>query len=188
MRRLSVRCTEPSGTRQARTGASARGRRRRAWPGAGPGLRRCRAATATRTMPSRLRCAFGGQHQRAAPQGSLRKPSPMPSTRARSGVFRTRSVMSLKAASRRKPLRGNAGTVPCETVHPGAANSRVRRPNVPSPGLRPSAAGSPRAQAKSRITATLLGRGLVEAVQHDGVTVLAPSGQPFHGRGIASSR
>ena len=40
--------------------------------------------------------------------------------------------MPLSPASSRKPLRGNAVTVPCETVQPGAANSRVRSPRCSS--------------------------------------------------------
>ena len=109
------------------------------------------AATATRTTPARRAVRSADMTSVRHHHGSDRKPSPMPSTRARTVVLRARSVMPLRPATSRKPLRGSASTVPCETVQPGRRRAGCEDPGARAPGRRPSAAGWPHARAASRI-------------------------------------
>ena len=184
-RRRSARDRAATRRPRARTGASGRGRWRRAWPGAGPACAGAAPQRATRTMPARRAVRSADSTSVRHHHGSVRKPSPMPSTRARTVVLRTRSVIPLSPASRRKPLRGNASTVPCETVQPGAANSRVRSPRCSSTRSAPI---SRRLASCAGSVANSPRRFLVAASSKPCRTMasprVAPRRQPFDGRRV----
>ena len=186
LRPLTMRAGRyPSGTPTARSRAAGQGRRRRAWPAAG---RAC--ATAGRRPPP-ARCPRGAPcAPRTAPASGtttarLRNPSPMPSTRPRAVEPVTRSVMPCKSARSRKPLRGNAATVPDDTVQPGAANSRVRRPTC---SRTRSAPISRRLASCAGSVANSPRRLLVAASSKPCSTTASPAGaavaQPVDGAGI----
>ena len=158
----------PSGTRSAHSRASTPGRRRRAWPAAGRCLRSWRAATATRTMPPRRAVRSADSTSVRHHHGSVRNPSPMPSTRPRD-CDGDQIGDAGNPASSRKPLRGKPSRCP------RTPSSRARRTagcagrGVRGRGRRPSAAGWPRGRAVWRTRRGALGGGLVVAVQHDRV-------------------
>ena len=114
--------------------------------------------------------------------GSARKPSPMPSTRARTVVCRTKSVIPCRSASSRKPLRGSA--VNCARRRRPAR--RREQPGAQAEVLEHSVSGhQPQVGLvggqRRELAAPFLGRGLVIAVQQDCVTGGAPAGQPLDG-------
>ena len=117
----------------------------------GPGLCRCLAATATRTMPARRAVRSADSTSVRHHHGSDRKPSPMPSTRARTVVLRDQVGDSAQPGQEPEPVarQGINGALRHRPAwggeEPGAQDRGARAPD-----RRPSAADSPRARAASR--------------------------------------
>ncbi len=117
--------------------------------------------------------------------GSERKPSPMPSTRARMVVLRTRSVIPLRPAT-------SAKAVAWQRFHRALRHRPAGRREEPGAQAEvlehPVGAHQPQVRLMRRqrreLAAPLLGRGLVEAVQNDGVAAGPPRRQPLDGRRV----